>query len=525
MTSIARGSAREPRLLGAIAAAIIVLLLAGCATLPPPPPDRTPSTALTDTAGTRIGRALADDLAAHPGRTGVHAVPNPYDALAARIALADAAERSIDAQYYIWHDDLVGNLMFEALWRAAERGVRVRLLLDDMNTKGLDATLATLDAHPNIEVRLYNPLVQRDMRLLNFATEFSRLNRRMHNKSFTVDNKATVVGGRNIGDEYYGAGEGIAFSDLDVVAVGDAVGAVSKQFDLYWNSASAYPAPMFVGAAPADGTAALLAQFAATRAEPATSGYLDAVRDTPLVRDLAARQLALEWTTADLVYDDPGKTLETEEHPEALMFTHLVETMGRPETSMDLVSPYFIPGEQGTQAITAIARRGVRVRILTNSLSSAEAAVVHSGYAKRREALLAAGVELYELKAIPGAPKDREKQLGPSVGSALHAKTYAVDRKHIFVGSFNFDPRSARLNTEMGLVIHSPVLAQRLADALEKGIGADAYRVRFGSDGRTLEWIERTPTGEVVYPTEPETTFWKRFGVGFMSVLPIEWLL
>ena len=205
-----------------------VAVATGCATLPPPK-DRVETTALTDTAGTRLGRSVTPGVAANPGKTGIHALPDPRDAFAARVLLANAAEKSLDAQYYIWHGDKVGYLLFQALWQAAERGVRVRLLLDDLNTKGLDPTLAALDAHPNIEVRLYNPLVERNARALNFLTDFTRVNRRMHNKSFTVDNQATIVGGRNIADEYFGAGTDLTFADLDVLAVGSAVPEVSKR--------------------------------------------------------------------------------------------------------------------------------------------------------------------------------------------------------------------------------------------------------------------------------------------------------
>ena len=284
----------------------IAALMAGCASLPPPE-GRTATTALTDTAATRLGRAVAADVAANPGKTGIHALPEPHDAFAARVLLAAAAEKSLDAQYYIWHGDQVGYLLFEALWQAAERGVRVRLLLDDLNTGGLDPTIAALDAHPNIEVRLYNPLVQRGARVLNFVTDFTRVNRRMHNKSFTVDNQVSVVGGRNIGNEYFGAGSGIVFADLDVIAVGAAVPEVSKEFDLYWNSASAYPAASFVGAPGPDGAADLEARFAATRADPESVAYLEAVRATPLVRDLLDRQLALEWTHARARVRRPGQ--------------------------------------------------------------------------------------------------------------------------------------------------------------------------------------------------------------------------
>jgi len=211
----------------ASAVTALAALMAGCASLPPLE-GRTATTALADTAGTRLGRAVAADVAANPGKTGSHPLPEPQAAFAARVVFAAAAEKSLDVQYYIWHGDQVGYLLFEALWQAAERGVRVRLLLDDLNTGGLDPTIAALDAHPNIEVRLYNPLVQRGVRALNFMTDFTRVNRRMHNKSFTVDNQVSVVGGRNIGNEYFGAGSGIVFADLDVIAVGAAVREVSQ---------------------------------------------------------------------------------------------------------------------------------------------------------------------------------------------------------------------------------------------------------------------------------------------------------
>jgi putative cardiolipin synthase len=246
--------------------AACVLLIAGCAL--PPLKGRTLTSALRDTDTTRLGRGIASELSAHPGKTGIYPLPVAQDAFAARGLLAGAAERSLDVQYYIWHGDNTGYLLFEALWRAAERGVRVRLLLDDNSTAGLDATIAALDAHENIEVRLYNPLVHRTARWTNYVTDFRRVNRRMHNKSLTVDNQVTVVGGRNIGDEYFAAGHGVAFADLDVIAVGPIVDEVSKSFDLYWSSPSAYPARSLQGQAAPGAAERLEATFAATRADP-----------------------------------------------------------------------------------------------------------------------------------------------------------------------------------------------------------------------------------------------------------------
>jgi len=469
---------------------------------------------------------VAPLVAAHPGKTGVHAMPDPHDAFAARVLLAAAAERSLDVQYYIWHGDQVGNLLFEALWRAAQRGVRVRLLLDDLNTGGLDATIAALDAHPNIEVRLYNPLTIRAPRAMNFVVDFERVNRRMHNKSFTADNQVSVVGGRNIGDEYFGAGDGIVFADLDVIAAGPAVRGVSREFDLYWNSPSAYPAATFVGPPGADAAATLDARFAATHADPVAAGYLDAVRTTPVVRDVLAGRIAWEWTTAQLVHDDPAKTLDTQSRTDVLLFPELVRTLGRPERSFDLVSPYFVPGDEGTAALVALARRGVKVRILTNSLASTDESAVHAGYAKRRLDLLRAGVQLFELKpTVDRDLRDGKHAFGTSATSALHAKTFAVDRERIFVGSFNFDQRSALLNTEMGLVIDSSALATRLADNFDTVIPKVSFEVRLAADGNGLEWIERTPEGERRYATEPDTSAFLRGKVEMLSILPIEWLL
>ena len=504
--------------------AVLVAAFAGCASLPPPD-GRTPTSALADTAGTRLGRALSTEAAANPGKTGIHPLANAHDAFAARALLAAAADKSLDAQYYIWHGDQVGYLLFEALWQAAERGVRVRLLLDDMNTAGLDATLAALDAHPAIEVRLYNPLVQREARLLGFLTDFQRLNRRMHNKSFIVDNQVAVVGGRNVGDEYFGAGAGVAFADLDVVAVGTAVREVSAEFDVFWNSASTYPAAGFVGLAGPEAAAGLRGRFESTRGDPRSRDYLEALRTAPFVRELIEASLKFEWSRTQLVVDDPAKTLAPDPQADQLLLTAVLSAMGHPKVSFDLVSPYFVPGSKGTEAIAALARSGVRVRVLTNSLSATDVGAVHAGYAKRRHALLSAGVKLYEIKPTALSevrPGDRYKG---SSSSSLHAKTFAVDGEKVFVGSFNFDPRSALLNTEMGLVVENPVLARAVGRMFDEVVPTGAYEVRLAADGSTLQWTERTPQGEIVHDTEPGTTAMRRLGVGIMSVLPIEWLL
>jgi putative cardiolipin synthase len=509
-----------------IGIALLALLLAGCAA-PLPAVQRTPSHALTDTAGTTLARELAHLVDAHPGVSGLHVFTEPHDAFAARVLLADKAERTVDAQYFIWHDDAVGMLLWQALWNAAERGVRVRLLLDDATgSAALDPLLAALDAHPNIELRLYNPFVGRGSRAWGYVSDLGRLNQRMHNKSFTADNQATIVGGRNIADEYFGAAEGLGFADLDVIAIGPVVHEVSKEFDLYWNSASAFPAAPFVGAGGPAAEAALKARFATVQDDPRARQYLDAVRGAAFLQDLMARRLQIEWTTAQVLYDDPGKTLDGGADEKLLLMPVLIRRMGEPRRSLDIVSPYFVPGAVGTAGLTELARKGVRVRVLTNSLASSDERVVHAGYMKRRQDLLRAGVELYEMKpgAADGSLRVRGR-IGPAKVAGLHAKSYAVDGERAFIGSFNLDQRSAHLNTEMGLVIDSPAFAEELAAVLDDALEY-AYSVRLAPDGQNLQWLERRASGEtVLYDVDPESTAWQRFQVSFLAGLPIDWLL
>jgi putative cardiolipin synthase len=510
-------------MLARFAAVLLAMLAAGCATLPPLD-GRIASTARTDTATTRLGRAIAPGVAANAGLSGVHPLPSPLAAFTARAYLARSADATLDVQYYLWHADASGTLLLEALWRAAERGVRVRFLLDDMGSAGQDARLAAFDAHPNVEVRLYNPFANRSMRAVDFTTDFARVNRRMHNKSFTADNQATIVGGRNVGNEYYGAGDGVEFTDLDVIAVGPIVRDVSAAFDLYWNSASAYPAARML-AAPPEPAALLERTFDALREDPEARAYVDALRESPDVQALLGARLPLEWTRATLVRDDPRKTLDTADDPALLLLASLLPAIGEPRRSFDLVSPYFVPGERGTEVLAALARRGVRVRVLTNSLAATDVGPVHAGYAKRREALLRAGVELHEFKPAAAPPaSDAKKGFAGSRAGSLHAKTFAIDAARLFVGSFNFDPRSARLNTEMGVVIESPVLARRLVERLDRDLASIAWQVRLREDGG-LEWIDRAGGTEVRLAHEPETTAARRAFIRALSALPIDHLL
>jgi putative cardiolipin synthase len=487
--------------------------------------NRATSTAFTDTAGTRLGRATTR-AAARPGTSGIYPLPDAREAFAARILLAQAAERSLDIQYYIWRNDMTGTMLFDALRAAADRNVRVRLLLDDNKTSGLDALLAALHSHPNIEVRLFNPFAIRSPRAIGYLTDFSRLNRRMHNKSFTADSQATIIGGRNIGDEYFQAApEGsLMFADLDVIAVGPVVQDVSSDFDRYWASESAYPADRLLPSADPEGIAQLGQAAADLENDPKAAAYLAAIRRTDLVQELLAGSLEYEWVPTRMVSDDPAKALGRGS-PEGLLTHKLREITGAPESELELVSPYFVPTAAGVDAFVSLSNQDVRIRILVNSLEATDVDAVHSGYAKRRKPLLEAGIELYEMRLVPLEEGDAAPAgLFGSGASSLHAKTFAADRRQVFIGSFNFDPRSRNLNTELGFIIHSPELADRMADLFDHTVPAAAYEVHL-SDSGELYWTEQRHGQRVRHDTEPGTTLLQRAAISFISLLPIEWLL
>lgn len=484
---------------------------------------RTVSTAVTDTAETALGRAVVPLVEAHPALAGVFPLRDARDAFAARMRLAERAQRTLDVQYYIWRADLTGTLLFQALHSAADRGVRVRLLLDDNNTVGLDPILAALDAHPNIEVRLFNPFVIRKPRI-GYLTDFFRANRRMHNKSFTADNQATIIGGRNVGDEYFGATDGVLFVDLDVLAIGPVVRAVSDDFDRYWKSASSYPVNRLLRPVTAKQLDHLTVAAKRVEAAPEAVAYVNAVRDSPFMQQFMAKRLPFEWATTQMVSDDPAKGLGRAD-PDQFFPQRLKEIVGEPKSELELVSAYFVPTKSGVESLVSFAKNGVKVEVLTNALESTDVPAVHAGYAKHRRELLKGGVQLYELpRAATSDLKGRHVGIWGSSGSSLHAKTFAVDGARIFVGSFNFDPRSARLNTELGFVIDSPVLAQDVERTFATRVPEDAYEVHLSDNGQ-LYWTAHQEDRVVRYNTEPGTSFWLRAYVWFLSLLSIDSLL
>lgn len=513
----------------------VAVVLAGCSSAPLNHAHATRTSATTNTQDTRLGRAAGAAVAQHPGLSGLHLIEHGVDAFVARLALAEAAERSLDVQYYIWHGDDTGKLLAGSLLRAADRGVRVRVLLDDIGTAPSDRNLLALDRHPNLEVRLFNPVSARKARGLGTLVEYSRVNRRMHNKSFTADNQATIVGGRNVGDEYFSAGSEVEFSDLDVLAVGPVVGEVSRSFDLYWNSPSSLPITTVsrepVTAESLDRGRAALEAHALSRTN---SPHLRALRDSPLAEEIRGGELQFDWGRAWVVSDHPDKISAEPGDAATHLMPHLRATADGTQRELLVVSPYFVPGKSGMAYFEALRRRGVRVVILTNSLGSTDVAAVHAGYRRYRKALLRAGVELYEVKASAQSREQRERAkqskggFGGSSRASLHAKSFVFDRQTVFVGSLNLDPRSVRLNTEIGVVFESPELAARLATGLEGELGQVAYRLEAvpPPGGCTecvgLRWVTQENGQTVRLTSEPDAGLGRRLTVVLLSLLPIE---
>jgi putative cardiolipin synthase len=535
VAELARGTWRRLRLVLATGAWVG---LTACAYGLPPLPERQPSTHLSAAADSPLAKAYHPPLG-NTALTGVTLLSDPTQALATRVLLARAAQRGLDVQVYIWRPDASGQILLHELWRAAQRGVRVRLLLDDNGSTGMDTWLQALAAQPGVEVRLFNPFVQREFKALGYLTDFARLNQRMHDKSFTADSLATIVGGRNVGDVYFGGDAALLFSDLDLLALGPAAQATARQFDAYWNSPLAYPLAALVPAADPAELARHRQQLTESgspreaerlQASLQAAAWLTSPQTSPQTSPPTATP-PMHWAPVQLWSDSPDK-IDNSRHdtaPGQRVFQALSAWLRTSRRTLDLVSPYFVPGDAGVQGLIDLARQGVAVRVITNSLAATDVMAVHAGYARHRQALLAAGVQVYELKPDAHASARRPTlpwrlRLGPSSAASLHGKTFVVDQRHVFVGSFNLDPRSAYLNAEMGLTADSEALARTLTEGLDRDLAATTYRLTLAADG-ALQWIETGASGEQVHVSEPKASLLRRMGARVLSWLPIEGLL
>lgn len=505
-----------------------VMLYAGCSS--PPRIQPSMSYALTDTGTTTLGRQVQTGVARHNGQSGFRLLSDGLDAFASRLLLMEHAEASIDIQTYLYHDDVTSKLFTLFMIRAADRGVRVRLLIDDFGHGGQEELLAALATHPGISVRLFNPFSSRSMPYLDFLTDFSAKSRRMHNKAFVTDNQAAIIGGRNIGDTYFSADAFIGFADLDVMGFGPFARKISDSFDIYWNHSLSIPVDHLWRQETKPTLDQVRQSLSRATTEERSLEYLQRLKTLPLLEELQSEQLRLDWARAEVIYDHPDKLLTDPDDLDTHMAPELAELLRGTKTEALIISPYFVPGDQLVETFADWVKQGAEVVILTNSLAANDVAAVHAGYARYREALLVAGAELWELQPKPA--RDGGKKPG-SLGSSrasLHAKTMVFDRSQIFVGSMNLDPRSVSLNTEIGTLIYSEPMSTDAAREFKRALPHHAWRLSLreqegwrGTSNRLI-WqdVSRWPATIVSENRDPEASAWRRFQAWFISFLPLE---
>lgn len=530
MIILAEGTLQRLAMLGA---SIALSVVSGCATLRT---DyvKTPTRAIKSTPSSPATRTVQGQVNAHPDQSGFRLLVTGPNALMSRIVLADKAKHSIDLQYYIFFGDATGRLVAQHLLIAADRGVRVRLLLDDIDIVKEDKLLDALDAHSNIEVRLFNPFRFRQRSLLAKAAqvliEGQRLNRRMHNKSFIVDGAQAIIGGRNIGDAYFDVGEDSYFRDLDALAIGPIVPEIAASFDRYWNSDSAFPVHAFTGHdANPENLADQRGELLKNAREFDQSAYADALAEELPNGPSADQNGRWSWGDAKLVVDSPEKIDADKDGEHVNIGGQIAPTFMAAKQQVLLISPYFIPGDTGMKSLATLRKRDVEIKVLTNALAATDEPAVHAGYVRYRRDLLELGVDLYEFRPIAGDPVDVVH--GTSSGVSLHAKAMVVDHRNVFIGSMNFDPRSRYLNTELGVIVDSPAFAASIekffvdATTPKKSFHVVLGPTRSHSSWRPLCWLGTVDDKQVEYSHDPDTSLWKRTQVQLIRVLPIESLL
>ena len=480
---------------------------------------------------TDLVAAISEQNEIHPDLSGYHPIVTGANAFASRSILTNMATRNIDAQYYIWHNDQAGQLMLKDLWDAAERGVIVRLLLDDFNNSAkFDQHLLRFASHPNIAVRIINPLMYRKFQTLNFVTGLPRINRRMHNKSMIFDKQITIIGGRNIGDEYLSNDKNSQFADLDVLLIGKVVADIDNSFASYWSAPISFDIQTLATLDKGETTDFLegLDKLRSDEKNDSRSSlevYKTAIEDSSIDTDLINKRVPFRWTNMQFLSDDVGKLTKTV--PADTNLVHQLRTLlGSPSKRLTIISSYFVPTKDGVNTLVALAESGIEINILTNSFDATDVTAVHSGYSQWRPNLLRAGVKIYELKSTASEEK-RENKLWKArsqSSTSLHAKAFAVDDYQVFIGSYNVDPRSANINTEMGVIINDDELAKQLHDALSDDLLTQAYEVKLLENGN-LQWHTIEDGKKVVYDSEPLVDISDHVWLTIMSWLPIDWLL
>ena len=508
----------------------IAAILCSCAQLPKGY-EVGKTTAITGTEDTGLGLRSIADRQDHLDESRVISLTDGVDAFYIRAALINAAERSLDLQYFLWHKDLTGQVLLNSVLAAADRGVRVRMLLDDLDNQELDPEFYALDTHPNISIRLFNPFATRGFKYFDFFTDTARVNRRMHNKSLTADSQYTIVGGRNIGDEYFDAQPDTNFYDFDVLVTGPAVEEVSTQFDIFWNHETAVPVYAFKqNTATAEDLKTVRASLSEHMEAAMDSRYADDVRSSNIANALIGEGVDAYVGEAHVVWDDPDKGLGKPVDEIATMKDLMGPYFRSADEEIIMISPYYVPGDRVVATTVDRVKKGVSVAVLTNSYASTDSGVVHAGYSNYREPLLAGGVHIYELK--PDSRRERRPgQVAYKSAASLHTKVFILDREIVFIGSLNLDPRSIDINTEMGIVFHSPEMAADLAKALdEKGL-EHVYELRlvrspaeskgeFTTYTWSIEWLEQVDGETIRHTSEPGVGAWETIKLFFNGLAP-----
>ena len=465
---------------------------------------------------TFIGKGVAEWVSEHDGASGFYPLLKGMDALGVRLRLAEKAEKSLDLQYFLMKDDTAGAVMTKALLKAADRGVRVRFLLDDVFTTAPDRVLMLLNQHPRIQIRMFNPISRSGSSSLNFLGDFKRANRRMHNKSFTADNSISVVGGRNIADEYFQLKDDSLFIDFDIVAVGPVVPEISDSFDDFWNHSHAVPLEQFVQNKNNEQLQDFRIEVGKELSNIYDTVYRQALQ-SHLLQDLFSGHEQLVPADARVLSDTPEKLTSEISIEQMRLAAELRQAIHMADEEIVFITPYYVPGNRGVAFAHGLVNHGARVVVLTNSLATNNHVSVHSGYTRYRRDVIDAGVELYEIRANAGPLKPGETEASQNL--TLHTKVILLDRRQIFVGSLNIDPRSIEINTEMGLLIDSEDMVGKIAEAIDKAIAEVAYRVDINENGK-LEWRTTIDGKEVVETKEPLTSWWLRTKAWFLKIAP-----
>lgn len=473
-------------------------------------------------------------------KSGFKLLDTGLDAFVARAALIQEATSSIDLKSFIFKDDAIGRIVLELLNQAADRGVRVRLLLDDLWSGNQDKLLLAFDAHPNIEVRLFNPLNRTAFKELQYITRFGSITRRMHNKALISDNTAAVAGGRNIALEYFDLKPKLSFADLDVLTVGPVVEQLSVSFDDFWNNELSLPIQDLVKSKLdvdalkqiRDGNQKIISEY---DQQLGITEYVQAATDSQLAKNILNRKIGFVWGEGYVIADSANKLLESRKRVDLHLAGEMQKLFGQAKKEVVIISPYFLPGKEGLEGFAQLVENGVRVVVVTNSLGSNNHDVVHAHYSKYRKRLLKAGIEIYEVRKRKGVESQLTEQTENKQGlkkkhrekvfdkdQVLHAKVFMFDRKKIFVGSLNLDPRSWVENTEIGIVMDSLEIGEKLGEWVDSDVRQTSFKLVLEDKKSRLNW--QTDSGQTL-TKEPEASTWKRFKLRFLSLLPIESLL